>query len=272
MSLTFGIAILKTSLLDQLRLPARRTALLRAVGMCANPKGAGPFNAETDLSEDAQIAILRRPGFEIWTGFPVAYMIEVMHEASPSLPKTEALLIAQERHAGLSLTQYIRNGSYGPGTANPTTAGNAWRRTFPVGQKVIPRSAAMDRAVRDLASTLNAPFELVDRVLTGTRGKGLYGLAWHDAKAEWVLARSLATHPWDAPIGLQQLNPRSYAKTGKPFAISATKSTAFLSFDDLHYDVQHRAIALTLTSRLDTQAGLDLLNGTPCERFDIHRS
>lgn len=270
MSLTFGIAILKTGLMDHLRLPARRNALLRAVGMRATRKGAGSFTTDTDLSEDAQITILRRSGLEIWTGYPIAYMIEAMHQTSPALPRTEALFIAQERHAGLSLTQYIKGGHYGPGTAGPDTGKNTWRRTFQVGQ-TIPRSCAMDAAARDLADELGAPLDLVERALKGTRGKGFYGLAWHDTKAAWVMARSLAKNAWEAPTQLQQINPRSYAKTGKPFPLGTAKATAFLTHDGLNYEVQHMAIARYLGARLDTVAGLALLDGKSCKRFDISR-
>lgn len=81
--MTFGVAILKTGLLDRLRLKGWRNALLRTVGMRAIPKGKGTFTSDTDLSEDPQITILRRPGVEVWTGFTIAYMLEVMQETYP---------------------------------------------------------------------------------------------------------------------------------------------------------------------------------------------
>ena len=73
MSTALGLAILKTGLLDRARLPQRRAALLRAVGLRADASGTGTFNPETDLSEDAQLTILMGfKGLEVWCGFPVA--------------------------------------------------------------------------------------------------------------------------------------------------------------------------------------------------------
>jgi hypothetical protein len=268
----FGIAFLKTGLLDRLALPKRRNALLHAVGMEADAYEAGPFNPDTDLSEDAQLSILAGfNGLEVWCGFPVAYMVEQMHTASPALPKVEGLFVAQ--HDGIThhAHQYVSSGRYGSGKLTPTSRGTSWARTFRIEDAPIPQSAALRAALQDLAEDLGAPFDLVERGYSGMRGKGAYGLAWHERKGKWVMAKSLEPAPDTKLPELQELNPNSYAKTGKPFAATLSRSdgSSFLTQDDLIYEVQHRAIANYLGARIDTQAGLDLLSGQPCTRLSV---
>lgn len=272
MSLTFGLALLRIGLMDALRRNGRLEGTLAACGMRVEARGTASFDPDVDLSEDTQLTVVTAlPGLEVWSGFPVAYMVERMQQTSPPLPGFSGLFIGQEGGSGTFMHQFIEKGRYGAGGAYPVRKNGSWHRTFPIDQGMPPQSQWHKTAQQSLATEIGAPLALVARAYMGLSGGGFRGLTWCAEQNAWVLARSLADTLDHFPAQAQELNPNSYAKRGKPFAVAPTKGNlpGFLPQSVLFYEIQHRAIAAALGARLDSQDGLDLLRGQPCQRYDL---
>lgn len=272
MGAPLGIAFLQPGLTWRLSPARARSAILASLDMRMERSAEAPFDADIDLSEDTQLTILTGvQGLEIWCGFPVAYMVERMHQISPALPKFTGLFIAQDEGSGTFLHQGVQKGRYGPGLAHPVGKAATWSRTFLAAQGLPPQSATLNAAFDDLAADLGTDADLLRRATLGMSGAGFRGLAWHADKGAWVLARSLAERVDLEPSELIELNPKSYAKRGKPFAAKHTQGaiSGFLRQPALIYEVQHRAIAAHLGTRLDTTEGLARLNGRPALRHDL---
>ena len=254
MSETFGCAIIKIPLTERLRPQTHRNKILQSFGMKVISQEESLFNRDYDLSEDAQLTTAKlSSGLEVWFGWPVAYMIEDTFQHRLQLNKFESFLVAQEKGSSTYTHQYIKGGKLGEGAAIPTRNNSSWHRHFKQSDFPVPKCGNIHAALVEISQEIKAPFELVERCYRGMSGKGFYGIAHHANKGAWVLARSLAEKANFYATEFIELNPNSYRKKGKPFSRSDDESLSFtyLSQSDVFYEVQHRALAFDLGTRID---------------------
>ena len=257
---------------------------LAAFGLEIVEKHEEPIGMFADFEEEAQLTIVPVNGqVELWLGWPVAYMAQDMltlAEPSANLPPSEldALFIVQDRGSQKYLHQYICDGKFGEGLVSCDSTKRVWTRSYRQEDWPPPKCPHLEKALPQFQADIGADEELIKRVYSGGYGKGRYGMAYHPSKEAWVMARSLPDEPNDPPSAhcsmLQELNPNSYAKKGKPFqrAEGPKSGVAFLRQADIIREVQQRAIAASAGFRFD-QPVLDqaLFQGV-FQKFWVERS
>lgn len=222
-----------------------------------------PIRMFSDFEEEYQLT--RVPvddQFEIWLGSPLAYIMNDflrLEEPSPTMPSQEldALFIRQDENYDRYEHQYVCGGKLGEGLFTCGSTKRSWSRTYRREHWPPPENRFLKLGLPQLHAELDADNALIQRVYSGMYGKGRYGMAYHPTKKSWVMARSLPDEPNDLASAsfemFQELNPNSYAKKGKPIAVSEDPKSgcAFLRQTDVIYEVQQRAIAAALGFRLD---------------------
>jgi len=223
-----GISLRRANPFDE-KTARQREIILNRFGLKHTDVEPSKVDLNLDMMSGKELIILPLDdGREAWLGWSLAIIQDqLLSVRDLKLPNFDAAIFTLDFEDPMFTYQYIENGVLGPAALNSQK--KAWNRVF---RKLpIPQFKERNQAIINVAERLGADLPLVQRAVTGMKGKGFYGMAFHPEKNDWVIARSLAEKPSIEPNMFHELNPNSYKKKGKPtpVAIHPQSGHKFLS-------------------------------------------